>query len=150
LGSERSDIGAYGGAENCGWPEESISLFIEPLGPTNLTGGDTLHFSAQIVNNTGDSLTGNYWLSVNLPSQNEILIPEMLLNYSNPLTGTVPPVDTLDLTNELFIPAQVDTGSYKVIGRIGAYPNAAIDERWLDIQVLLGVTREDRAPITSR
>ncbi len=150
LGSEWSDMGAYGGAENCGWPEESISLFIEPLGPTNLTGGDTLHFSTQIVNNTGDSLTGNYWLSVNLPSQNEILIPETLLNYSNPLTGTVPPVDTLNLTNWLFIPAQVDTGSYKVIGRIGNYPNAAIDERWLDIQVLLGVTREDRAPITSR
>ncbi len=148
LGSERSDMGAYGGAENCGWPVESISLDIEPLGPTSLARGDTLHFSTRIVNNTENSVAGNYWLSVNRPSQYEILIPDVYLNYSNPLTGTVPPLDTLNLTNWLFIPTRVDTGSYKIIGRIGSYPNVTIDERWLDIEVLPGVTGKNRDPNT--
>ena len=136
LGEERSDMGAYGGEGNCVWPERPVELFIEPDGPVNISTGDTLYFNSTIKNNIDITVGGDFWLSVYLPNSNEILIPEPLINHSNPLSGQIPPSDSLSLPYELFVPTMVDTGSYRLIGRIGAYPNTAVDERWLDFRVI--------------
>jgi parallel beta-helix repeat protein len=135
LGEERSDMGAYGGEENCGWPEDLIELVIDAAGPVLVTRGDTLFFSTLIRNNSQNSVEGNYWLSVELPSENEIMIPEAYLNYPNLLSGQVAGEDSLTLSNELYVPGNAPTGGYKLIGRVGMYPNAVIDEWWLNFVV---------------
>jgi predicted outer membrane repeat protein len=135
-GKERSDMGAYGGGGNCGWPIDNIELVIDPAGPVSVPKGDTLFFSTIIQNNTDSPVSGDYWLSVMLPSTYEVEIPESLLNYSNPLSGQVTGSGTLNLSNELYVPTEIPTGSYQLKGRVGIYSSIAIDEWWLDFEVL--------------
>jgi hypothetical protein len=135
-GGERSDMGAYGGEGNCGWPVESVDLVIDPMGPVSVPKGDTLYFSTLIQNNTAFPIAGDYWLSVMLPNMNEIEIPENFLNFPNPLSGQVPAGGSLDLSNELYVPLRVGTGSYQLKGRVGIHPNLTIDEWWLDFEVI--------------
>ncbi len=128
FGEDRSDMGAYGGAENCGWLEGTIDLLLSSGDSVTVSRGDTLYFRTLIWNSTDNEVAGDYWLSVLLPNSNEIVIPENFLNYSNPLSGQVPAHGSLTLSNELYIPMGVSTGSYFLIGRIGIYPNTIIDE----------------------
>lgn len=136
LGEERSDIGAYGGEENCQWLEGLADLVLMPRDSTIVEKGDTLFFDTLIWNSSENIVSGDYWLSIVLPSSNEILIPEAFLNYSNPLSGNVPSHGSLRLDNELYIPMNVPAGSYRLIGRIGRHPGTVFDEESFGIQVI--------------
>jgi parallel beta-helix repeat protein len=136
LGGDRSDMGAYGGEDNCGWPVKAIDLFLDPAGPVAVSKGDTLYFTTDILNNTGNTVAGDFWLSVLLPNSNEIVIPENILNYSNPLSGQIAPLGSIFLDYELFVPVGVGTGNYKLVGRVGLYPNTEINKKWLDFEVI--------------
>ncbi len=136
LGEDRSDMGSYGGEENCGWPVKAVDLFIEPAGPVTVHKGDTLYFTVDVLNNTNNTIAGDFWVLVLLPNSNEILIPENFLNYSNPLSGPVPPLSSISLGYELFVPGRAGVGSYKIVGKVGLYPGIALNEKWLDFEVV--------------
>lgn len=134
-GEERSDMGAYGGEGNCGWPTDAVELVIDPAGPVSVPKGDTLFFSTLIENNTENPIAGDYWLSVMLPNKNEIEIPGSFLNYSNPLSGQVPASGSINMSNEFYVPMFAGAGSYQLKGRVGMHPNVTIDEWWLDFMI---------------
>jgi hypothetical protein len=137
LGGKRSDLGIYGGELNVGWPPDvDVNLSISPNGPVTIPKGDILEFTTYIQNNTDIIKSGEYWLSVLQPNSSEILIPDNLLNYPNPLTGQVFPNNFIELDNELFIPSEVSVGRYILIGRLGVYPDMVIDQEVLVFHVV--------------
>jgi hypothetical protein len=111
-----------------GFPPSPVLLNIFATGPTTIQIGDILQFSTYIQNNREVIVEGDYWLSVQLPNMSEFLIPDRLLNYSNPLSGQVFPLGTVEFENELWVHPRADTGSYQLIGRIGQYPGIIGDE----------------------
>ncbi len=115
---------------------ELVELVISPSGSTVVPIGGILEFGTVIRNNTGSAVEGDYWLSLLLPNSNEMFIPEMLLNYPNPLSGQVAPYDSVGLDNELWVHPRAIPGSYQVIGRIGRYPNTVIDADSLGFEVV--------------
>jgi len=114
---------------------DPIEVVLELTGSGLVPKGDTLFFNTLIQNTTENPIAGDHWLSVELPNTSEIEIPDNLLNYSNPLSGQVPALGSVNLTNELYIPMGVPTGSYKLKGRVGIHPNTAIDEWWIDFMI---------------
>jgi parallel beta-helix repeat protein/predicted outer membrane repeat protein len=114
----------------------NYNLTLTPSGPTTIQGGDTFYFRTLFQNHMGSPIAGDYWISILLPNLNEILIPEGLLNYPNPLSGQVPSGSALQLDNELSVPGGAPVGSYSLIGRIGVHPNTVIDADTLDIEVV--------------
>ncbi len=131
-GGTRSDMGTYGGSDNGELLEAVYDLFLYPTGPTTVNVGEPIFFDALIWNSTDNPATGNYWLSVILPNQVEVLIPEGLLNLQNPTQGIIPAHGTSTLSNEL---QTIRAGTYTLIARIGAYPNVVIDEESFEVQV---------------
>jgi hypothetical protein len=113
-----------------------VAISIAPSGPTTVPAGGTLEFSTTIQNNSSNNVEGDYWLSALLPNSVEFLIPEALINYPNPLHGQIVPFGSLELSDELWVHPRADTGSYQLIGRIGNYPNAIIDEDSFEFQVV--------------
>jgi hypothetical protein len=138
LGEIRSDMGAYGGEQNCGWESRpfSVYLYMWPDGPVDVAPEDVLEFNTQIWNYSENTVEGDYWLSVMLPNSTEFLIPEPILNYDNPMSGRIFPLGRINLSNQLFIPAVADTGSYSLIGRVGRYPDTIIDEESFGFRVV--------------
>jgi hypothetical protein len=137
IGGERSDMGAYGGENNCGWPPKvEVGLSISPSGSLTVPKGEFLYFDTFIQNNRENTVEGEFWISVSLPDSAVALIPENLLNYSNPLHGQVFGYSFVELSNQMFVPTQADTGSYQLIGRIGHYPGGIIDEESFGFQVV--------------
>jgi hypothetical protein len=138
LGEERSDMGAYGGEENCGWEPLPYGIYLSfwPDGAVDIPREGVLEFSTRILNYRENIVEGDYWLLVLLPNAVEYLIPDQLLNYGNPLSGQIFPFGVVDLSNQLFIPAVADTGSYSLIGRVGRYPDTIIDEESFGFQVV--------------
>jgi hypothetical protein len=135
LGKERSDQGAYGGEENCGWPEDLIELIIEPTGPVQIPGGGTLYFNIFIYNNSPNTVSGDLWLDVVLPSSTRILVPPNFLNFPNPLSGQISPNNYMTLPYELNVPELAPIGYYYLKVPAGSFPEVIIDERWLDFEV---------------
>jgi len=137
LNELRSDMGAYGGAENCGWPP-LVGTFVTltPTGPTTVRQGETLYFNTYILNNRENVVEGDYWLSVMMPDSSDMIIPEGLLNYANPLHGQIFPYGMMNLSNEFWIHPRVNTGSYQLIGRIGQFPGGIIYESAFGFQVV--------------
>jgi predicted outer membrane repeat protein len=132
LGGDRSDMGTYGGSDNGELLEGVFDLFLYPTGPTTVTAGDTIFFDALIWNSNDNPATGNFWLTLVLPNQNEVMIPPVILNHWNPMYGTTPAPGTNTIPNEL---RTILTGTYQVIGRIGVYPNNVVEEESFEIQV---------------
>jgi hypothetical protein len=89
----------------------SIDLTLSRTGPVTIPRGSTLFFRTQIENKAENPISGNFWLSILLPNMNELL------------------------DNELYIPSVAPTGWYTLIGRIGSYPNTAIDVSSFPFQV---------------
>jgi parallel beta-helix repeat protein len=128
----------FGGSDSQTFPlfiVPQVNLTIIP-GGTIIPRGELLEFDTHIQNYRENSVEGDYWLSVLLPNFIEVLIPEGLLNYSNPLHGQIFPNGYIELSNQLFVPAGADTGSYQLIGRIGQYPNGIFDEESFGFQVI--------------
>jgi parallel beta-helix repeat protein len=133
MGGDRSDMGAYGGSDNGEWLEGPYDLFLYPTGPTTVTAGEIIFFDALIWNSTDNPATGYYWISLVMPDSREILFPPALLNHSNPLYGTTQAHGTNTISTDL---QTLLTGTYTVIGRIGAYPNVVIDEESFEVVVV--------------
>jgi predicted outer membrane repeat protein len=131
-GGDRSDMGTYGGSDNGELLEGVLDLFLYPTGPTTVNVGEPIFFDALIWNSTDNPATGNIWLSVRLPNQNEILIPSGFLNNQNPAQGTIPAHGANTLSNELQTPI---AGTFTLVARIGVYPNVVLDEESFEIQV---------------
>jgi len=128
----------FGGSDSQTFPlyvVPQINLSIIP-GETTIPRGTLLEFDTIIQSYRKNSVEGDYWLTVLMPTLNEVLIPEGLLNYSNPLHGQVFPYSYFELSNQLFVPTIADTGSYQLIGRIGLYPEEVIDEEAFEFQVV--------------
>jgi len=104
--------------------------------PDSVAKGDTLFFEVEIWNSLGEIVVGNYWLSVRLPSSNEILIPEGMLNYPNPFSGQIQANSTVNLSNELYVPVGASTATFAIVGRVGLYPNVVIDEEEFELHVI--------------
>jgi hypothetical protein len=114
----------------------AYNLTLTPHGQIEIPKGDTLYFGSLIQDNTDNPVSGDYWLTVLLPNSNEVLIPERLLNYLNPLSGQISANNFRDMAYELFIPTAAPTGSYRLIGRIGIYPDNIIDEESFGFRVV--------------
>jgi hypothetical protein len=114
----------------------NYNLTLTPSGPTTVHGGDLFCFRTLIQNHMGSPVSGDYWLSILLPSLNEILIPKGFLNYPNPLSGQVPAGGSLQLDNWLSVPGGAPDGSYSLIGRIGAHPNTVIDADTVGVEIV--------------
>jgi predicted outer membrane repeat protein len=128
----------FGGSDSQTFPLyviPQINLSIIP-GEITIPRGTLLEFDTHIQNYRENPVEGDYWLTVLLPTLNEVLIPEGLLNYSNPLHGQVFPYSHIELSNQLFVPSIADTGSYQLIGRIGLYPDEVIDEESFGFRVV--------------
>jgi hypothetical protein len=112
------------------------SVLLNPDGPTNVFKGDYLYFSAYVQNNRDYEVSGDLWLNAILPSSNEVLIPDGLLNYDNPISGDIFGLETHHFPYELWIHPRADTGFYQLIGRIGIYPDIIIDESSFGFHVI--------------
>jgi hypothetical protein len=116
--------------------EEPYDLVLYPTGPVIVPRGDVLEFDTIVRNNTEFDVAGDLWLSVMLPDSQEVLIPEILLTYPNPMSGQVSAFDSIWVSHELSVPLLVGTGDYWMIGRIGRYPGAVLDEESFGFQVV--------------
>lgn len=133
MGGERSDMGTYGGPENCDLLEGVFDLFLYPTGPTTVSVGDTIFFETLFWNSTDNQVTGDYWLSAILPNQMEVLIPEIVLNWPNPLHGSAAAHGSITISNRIWA---VFPGTFQVVGRIGVYPNLVVDEETFNVEIL--------------
>ena len=116
--------------------EGIYDLLLIPTGPIIVPQGGFLEFNARIINNSEQTVSGDYWLTALLPDSSEILIPDGLLNYSNPFSGQIFPFGFVEISNRLYIHPRVDIGSYQLIGRIGKYPDVISDEETFGFQVI--------------
>ncbi len=134
------DTRPFGHGSDIGYDESPYSvafnLSLTVNGPSEVQRGDTLYFNSLMQNNLNIALSGDYWLSVLLPTMNEVLIPEGFLNMQNPMAGQIPANRGVNLNNELYVPAPVDTGTYRLIGRNGLYPDRVIDEESFEFRVI--------------
>jgi parallel beta-helix repeat protein len=135
LGGGRSDMGAYGGEENCGWLEPGIDLILSPRGPETAARGSTLPFRAFVRNHSVDAILGDMWFTARLPDGREVLVPASFLNYPNPLSGQIAGSGYVALYPELGVPPGAPLGSYTLIGRAGLYTNTVMDEESFDFTV---------------
>jgi hypothetical protein len=71
-----SDLGGNSGAV-CVFnrSEAPADLALIRNGSVSVPGGGTLFFNTQVNNNMENPISGDFWLSVLLPSMNELLIP---------------------------------------------------------------------------
>jgi hypothetical protein len=111
------------------------NVTIWPDAPLSVPRGGTLFFNTQIVNHMNNMVSGDFWLSVKLPSGTELVIPEAYVNLPNPWSGQVQGWGTINLANELYVPTRVPTGVFTVIARIGQYPDLAIAESSFDFEI---------------
>ncbi len=135
-GETWTDMGMYGGEYNCDFPDYLAELTMEPSGSVIVSRLGTLFFSTSIQSNIGRAVTGDYWLNVVLPDSSQIDIPDSFLNYANPYQADLQPYGSLTLSNELFIPAPAYLGTYRLIGRIGVFPNLTVCEESFYFEVV--------------
>jgi hypothetical protein len=136
LWNERSDMGAYGGASNCGWVEVPTTINLFSSQPPEVPKGDTLSFCASIWNNTGRTVAGDFWLSAILPNSNEVLLPQAYLNDPNPLSGQIPGESKINLFRKLYIPTNLSANTYYITGKIGTHPNTIMGEDLFEFKVV--------------
>jgi parallel beta-helix repeat protein len=137
LGEERSDMGAYGGENNCDTVKENgtVGLWIFPSGSVKVPCGGKQELTSVLRNNSPEQKTIELWFMRLTPDSSEFLIPVRFLNVANPSSMTLDPLSTISLVSEVFIPTYVDTGIYSLIARVGSYPDSAIDQARLDLEV---------------
>jgi len=62
LGTVRSDIGAYGGPHNGGWPRFDLTGTLSGFSPSPILGGQAVNLSGRIVNQGPLPFTGRAWV----------------------------------------------------------------------------------------
>ena len=129
-------MGAYGGQANCSWPEVPLQLSLTPADSLFLQREDTLSFISQIDNNTEEWIPGDYWLSILMPDSATMILPGDVLNHPNPLSGEIAPGDSLSFSNSLFVPSYAPIGLYRLIGKIGIFPDTVTYEESFYLRVV--------------
>jgi hypothetical protein len=115
-------------------PGAHVSLV--PTGDLVVPKGGTLYFDSDLRNYSGSVANGDFWLTVVLPSGNEVVIPESYLNWPNPLTGEIRAWGSVGFSHELSIPASgVQAGMYSIVGNIGIYPDVVGESSSFDFMV---------------
>ena len=98
--------------------------------------GGTLSFDAFLSNNAGSLVSGDFWVTVKLPSGAELLVPEANLSDANPYSGSLPAWSSPTLPYDLYIPSSgIPTGVYSLIGHIGIYPSTEISTSFFDFEI---------------
>ncbi len=138
MGEELSDMGAFGGEENCDWEfgGQDITLLMYPTSPVSVPRGGFLEFRVIIENHQENTVEGDLWFTIMYPDSTEFLIPERYLNYANPFSGQIFPGNSIDPDNTLWVPWGAILGTYRIIGRTGLYPNLVIDEDSIGFRVV--------------
>lgn len=118
-------------------PLPGTHVSLSPAGSfVQVRAGDTLPIDAFLSNNTGNTLNGDFWLTVKLPNGTEMLVPEAYLSGSNPYSGTLNPWTSPTLSYYVNLPASnIPLGVYSLIGHIGVYPNVEISTSFFDFEV---------------
>ena len=113
-----------------------VHVSVYPSGSLMVPMGGTLTFNTWMANRTNHTVNGDFWLSIVLPDSKEIVIPEAFLNHPNPTSGQILAWDSLELSNELSIPASgIQAGMYTVVGKIGLYPDIVREQSSFDFMV---------------
>jgi len=122
-------------AANQAFPGAHVSL--SPAGSSvQVPLGGTLSFDAALSNNAGNNLSGDFWVTVRLPSGAEILVPEANLSGANPYAGTLPAWTSPTLAYDLYIPSSgIPTGVYSLVGHIGVYPDVEVSTSFFDFEI---------------
>jgi hypothetical protein len=109
---------------------------VYPTGSLSVPKGGTLYFSSLLQNFGSNPASGDFWLSVRLPSGAELVIPETYVNLDNPMSGQIPAFFNDTATTEIYTPPSgIGTGTYGVVGKIGIYPNTVIESSSFDFIV---------------
>jgi hypothetical protein len=114
-----------------------VHVSLSPSGSTvQVPRGGTLSFEAFLSNNTSNNISGDFWLTIKLPSGAELVIPENFLSGSNPFSGSLAGWSSPTLSYDLYIPGSgVPTGIYSLIGHIGRYPDTEIETSFFDFEI---------------
>jgi plastocyanin len=89
-----------------------------------------------VFNFTPANQSGDLWLTVVLPSSQEIDIPASVLSLpSNPISGQVLAQDRIDLPVTISVPPGAPSGHYTIKVKVGAHPSTVIDEDSFEFDV---------------
>lgn len=87
-----------------------------------------LDMNVAVINFTPNMVSGNLWFTIFLPNNNEFVIPPQFLTPAiNPLSGQLAGNNRLDLTVTLHVPQNAPSGEYRVVAKIGNYPNQVLE-----------------------
>jgi hypothetical protein len=105
-------------------------IIIDTIGPTVTPRGGRVEFKTKIMNlrDRDNLVEGDYWVTVILPNNREVEIPDGGLTYSEPIINESFPSGSLEFSNSLRISPHVELGAYRLIGRIGLYPDLVVSE----------------------
>jgi uncharacterized membrane protein len=85
--------------------------------------------SIAVINFTPNTVSGDLWFTIFLPNDLEFTIPPQFLTPSmNPLTGQLNGFERRDLSVTLHVPQDAPSGEYRVVAKIGNYPNQVIED----------------------
>lgn len=103
-----------------------VAVVPDDISPAAL---DDLVMNVAVINFTPNTVSGNLWFTIFLPNDQEFVIPPQFLTPSiNPLSGQLAGNDRVDITVTLHVPQNAPSGEYRVVAKIGNYPNQAIEE----------------------
>jgi plastocyanin len=101
------------------------------LVPDDISAGalDDLAMNVAVLNFTPNALSGDLWFTVFLPDGNELVVPpEFLTPPANPLSGRLQGNDRVDGVVTLHVPPYAPSGQYRVVAKIGTYPDRVFEE----------------------
>ncbi len=95
-----------------------------------------LEVDVTVFNFTPANQSGDLWLTVVLPSSQEIDIPASVLSLpSNPISGQVLAQGRIDLPVTISVPPSAPSGHYAIKVKVGAHPTTVIDEDSFEFDV---------------
>jgi plastocyanin len=103
-----------------------VALVPDDISQTAL---DNLAMNVAVLNFTPNAVSGDLWFTIFLPDGNELIIPPQFLTPSvNPLSGQLQGNDRVDGVVTLHVPQHAPAGEYRVVAKIGFYPDQVIEE----------------------
>jgi hypothetical protein len=114
---------------------QGVEVSIEPTGRTTLQHGDVLEFNSTLSNNTNSIIEGDYWLTIVLPNGNNVEIPDAMLSFPGLTSGQIFAGNSLNLSNAAWVYNGAEIGTYKLIGRLGVYPDVIVAEDSFEFDV---------------
>lgn len=116
--------------------EAGVGLSIQPVDRTTLFVGEILEFRSTITNHTDHVVEGDFWLSIVLPEGTNIPVPDGLISLPGLVPVRIFPSSTLELVNALWIHPRSETGTYRLVGKLGLYPDSTIEKDAFEYEVI--------------